>query len=99
MGVSLYLYELRTCGARAEEFDSLQNLRRRVRSKRPDEIVEVEYQLPKNFWDRIKEALGLEVKPRYAVREERRRAPRRWRWQTHAEIEEESGVLRHEDFL
>ena len=67
--------------------------------ERPDEIVEVEYQLPKNFWDRIKEALGLEVKPRYAVREERRRAPRRWRWQTHAEIEEESGVLRHEDFL
>ncbi len=67
--------------------------------EKPDEIVEVEYQLPRNFLDRIKELLGLEVKPRYGVREERRRAPRRWRWQTHAEIEEESGVLRHDDFL
>ena len=67
--------------------------------EKPYEIVEVEYQLPKNFLDRLKELFGFKAAPRYGIREEKRRPSRQWRWQTHAEVEEESGIVRHDDFL
>ena len=67
-----------------------------LEAEKPFETVEVEYPLPKTFFERIKEALGFKVEQRFGVREEKRRPSRRWRWQTHAEVEEESGVVRHE---
>ncbi|MBQ1863446.1 MAG: hypothetical protein II561_07220 [Thermoguttaceae bacterium] len=70
-----------------------------LEAEKPFETVEVEYPLPKTFFERIKEALGFKVEQRFGVREEKRRPSRRWRWQTHAEVEEESGVVRHEDFI
>ncbi len=65
----------------------------------PAEIVEVEYELEPTLWDRIRAMLGLRVLQRTAVRKEKKRAPRRWRWQTHTEVEEESGVMRHDEFF
>lgn len=70
-----------------------------LEAEKPYELVEVEYVLPKSFFEKLKEALGMKVAPRYGVREEKRRPSRRWRWQTHAEVEEESGIVRHEDFM
>lgn len=70
-----------------------------LEAEKPYEIIEVEYVLDKTIFERIKEAFGFKVAPRYGVREEKRRPSRRWRWQTHAEVEEESGIVRHEDFL
>ncbi|MGI6414333.1 MAG: hypothetical protein ACOX1P_01590 [Thermoguttaceae bacterium] len=65
----------------------------------PPEVVEVEYELEPTLWDRIKAFLGMEVRQRTAVRRENKRGTRRWRWQTHAEVEDESGVMRHDEFL
>ncbi|MDD4269598.1 MAG: hypothetical protein PHO07_09910 [Pirellulales bacterium] len=65
----------------------------------PPEVVEVEYELEPTFWDRIKAFMGVEVKQRTAIRRENKRGTRRWRWQTHAEVEDESGVMRHDEFL
>ena len=70
-----------------------------LEEEKPYEVVEVEYPLPKTFLDRLKEFFGIRVETRYGIREEKRRPTRRWRWQTHAEVEEESGIMRHEDFL
>jgi len=67
--------------------------------EKPSEAVEVEYELEPTFWDRIKSLLGIRVEQRTAVRREQKRATRRWRWQTHAEVEEESGVMRHDEFF
>lgn len=65
----------------------------------PPETVEVEYELEPTFWDRIRSIVGMKVEQRTAIRREKKRASRRWRWQTHAEVEEESGVMRHDEFL
>ena len=65
----------------------------------PPEVVEVEYILEPTFWDKFRSFFGFKVEPRVEVRKEKKRAPRRWRWQTHAEVEDESGIMRHEDFL
>ena len=70
-----------------------------LEEEKPYQIVEIEYPLPKTFFDRIKEFFGFPVETRYGIREEKRRPPRRWRWQTHAEVEEETGIIRHDDFL
>ena len=70
-----------------------------LEAEKPYEIVEVEYVLNKTLFERIKEAFGFKVQPMYGLREEKRRPSRRWRWQTHAEVEEESGIVRHEDFM
>ncbi|HBT77194.1 MAG TPA: hypothetical protein DEB39_09800 [Planctomycetaceae bacterium] len=67
--------------------------------EKPLETVEVEYVGEKTFWESIKEFFGITVEPRVEIRKEKRRAPRRWRWQSHAEVEEESGIIRHEEFL
>ncbi len=60
--------------------------------EKPPIIEKEEYLLEKTFWE-------IDTAPRYGVREIKKQAPRRWRWQTHAEVEEESGIMRHEDFL
>ncbi|MDO5554241.1 MAG: hypothetical protein Q4G68_10815 [Planctomycetia bacterium] len=66
----------------------------------PAPIIEKEeYVLEKTFFDRIKGFFGVKVPTRYGIREIKRRPPRKWRWQTHAEVEEVSGIMRHEDFM
>ena len=88
------------CSVCGGEFGSKISVRKLyLEPEKPPETVEVEYLLPKNWFERFKEALGMKVEPRYGVRRESRQPKRRWRWQTHAEVEEESGILRHEDFL
>jgi hypothetical protein len=88
------------CTACGGDFGSKTSMRKvYLEEEKPYEILEVEYALPKTFLDKLREFFGLPVKPRYGIREEKRRPARRWRWQTHAEVEEESGIMRHEDFL
>lgn len=108
-----YRYVCRTCGhaVRAPkeklpctvcggDFGPKMSMRKLfLEAEKPYETIEVEYQLDKTFWDQLRGWLGMTVEPRYGIREEKRRPSRRWRWQTHAEIEEESGIMRHEDFL
>ena len=65
----------------------------------PQEVVEVEYELDRTTWDKFRSFFGFKVEPRVEVRKEKKRAARRWRWQTHAEVEDESGIIRHEDFM
>ena len=67
--------------------------------EKPPEIVEVEAIVEPTWWASCLRWLGFNVEPRVEVRQEKRAAPRRWRWQTHAEVEEESGILRHERFF
>ena len=67
--------------------------------EKPPEIIQIEYTKEKRWWEIFLEILGFKFAPRTAIREESRRAPRRWRWQTHAEVEEESGIIRHEEFF
>lgn len=66
--------------------------------EQPFEIVDVEYLADPTWWDSIKAFFGFYVEPRIEIRKEKKRGPRRWRWQTHAEVEEESGIIRHEFF-
>lgn len=67
--------------------------------EKPYETVEVEYIAERTWWEVFLSFLGFRIEPRIAVRKEKRRASRRWRWQTHSEQEEESGIVRHEEFL
>lgn len=67
--------------------------------EKPPIIEKEEYLLEKTFWEKFLGFFGIDTAPRYGVREIKKQAPRRWRWQTHAEVEEESGIMRHEDFL
>ncbi len=67
--------------------------------EKPPETIEVEHVLDKSWWDQLKEFFGMKVEVRTELRKELRRAQRRWRWQTHAEVEEESGIIRHDEFL
>lgn len=67
--------------------------------EKPMETVEVEYIADKTWWDSFKEFFGFTVEPRVEIRSEKRRPPRRWRWQSHAEVEDESGIIRHEEFM
>ncbi|MHB8898456.1 MAG: hypothetical protein ACYC6Y_06890 [Thermoguttaceae bacterium] len=67
--------------------------------EQPAEPVDVEYELKPTFWDRLRSLVGLKVEQRTAIRREQKRAGRRWRWQTHAEVEDESGVMRHDEFF
>lgn len=70
-----------------------------LESEKPPETVEVEYVLEPTFGDKVKGLFGMKVEPRTEIRREKKRAKRRWRWQTHAEVEEESGIMRHDEFL
>jgi hypothetical protein len=63
------------------------------------EIVEIKGIAEPTWWESLLRLLGVRVEPRMAIRKEKRAAPRRWRWQTHAEVEEESGIVRHERFF
>jgi hypothetical protein len=65
----------------------------------PLETVEVAYELEPTWWDRLKQLFGVHVEPRIEVRKEQKRGKRRWRWQTHAEVEDESGIIRHDEFF
>jgi hypothetical protein len=67
--------------------------------EQPLEVVEVEYVADKSLIDSIREFFGFKVEPRIEIRKEKRHPPRRWRWQSHAEVEEESGIVHHEEFL
>ena len=88
------------CGVCGGDFGPKMSMRKLyLEAEKPYETVEVEVPLEKTFWDTVRQYLGLSVEPRFGIREEKRRPSRRWRWQTHAEVEEESGIIRHEDFL
>ncbi|MGL6227559.1 MAG: hypothetical protein ACRC10_13145 [Thermoguttaceae bacterium] len=67
--------------------------------EKPPEIVEVEEVLDKTWFETVLSFFGFKVQPRIITKSEQRRVPRRWRWQTHAEVEEESGIIRHEEFF
>ena len=67
--------------------------------EKPFEFVEAEYVTDPTFWESIKKFFGFHVEPRIEVRKEKKRGLRRWRWQSHAEVEEESGIIRHEEFF
>ena len=67
--------------------------------EKPPETIEVEHIADPTWWEALLRSIGFQVEPRIEIRKEKRAASRRWRWQTHAEIEEESGVVRHENFF
>ena len=67
--------------------------------EQPPEVIDVEHFVDPAWWESLLRMIGLNIEPRVEIRKEKRAAPRRWRWQTHAEIEEESGVVRHEYFF
>ena len=66
--------------------------------EKPPEIVEVKVVVAPTWWDSFLRLLGVQIGQRTEIRQEKRPPPRRWRWQTHAEVEEESGIVRHEVF-
>lgn len=66
---------------------------------RPPETIEIKEIADPTWWESFLRLLGIRVEPRTVVRQEKRPAPRRWRWQTHTEVEEESGIIRHEKFF
>jgi hypothetical protein len=67
--------------------------------EKPPEIVETRGVAEPTWWDVLLRFVGFKVEPRIEIRQEKRAAARRWRWQTHAEVEEESGIVRHEKFF
>ena len=67
--------------------------------EQPPEVIGVEHIAEPTWWESFLRLIGFSVEPRVEIRKEKRAAARRWRWQTHAEIEEESGVIRHEYFF
>ena len=67
--------------------------------EKPTELYEVEYTLPKAWLDSVREFFGFPVRPRIEIRKEKKKPARRWRWQTHTEVEEESGIIHHDEFL
>ena len=66
--------------------------------KQPETVEIKEFAEP-TWWESLLRLIGIRVEPRTVVRQEKRPASRRWRWQTHAEVEEESGIVRHEKFF
>ncbi|MGL4594688.1 MAG: hypothetical protein ACRCUY_08175 [Thermoguttaceae bacterium] len=67
--------------------------------EKPFETIEVETIAEQTWWDHLRSFLGLTVEPRIEIKKEKKRGDRRWRWQTHSESEDESGIIRHEDFF
>jgi len=67
--------------------------------EKPPEIIDIKTVAEPTWWDSLLRLLGSNVEPRMDIRQEKRPAPRRWRWQTHAEVEEESGIIRHDRFF
>ena len=66
--------------------------------EKPPEIVETRGIAAPTWWESFQRFLGFHPEPRIEIRQEKRAAARHWRWQTHAEVEEESGIIRHERF-
>ena len=67
--------------------------------EKPPVIVEIKEIARSTWWESLLRLIGFCPEPRIEIRQEKRAAPRRWRWQTHAEVEEESGIVRHESFF
>ena len=67
--------------------------------EKPLETVEVKAAAPPTWKEYCLKWFGCSVEPRTVVRQEKRAVSRRWRWQTHAEVEDESGIIRHERFF
>ena len=67
--------------------------------EKPPEIVEVTRIAEPTWWESFLRLMGFNVEPRVEIHQEKNPVPRCWRWQTHAEVEEESGVVRHERFF
>ena len=67
--------------------------------EKPAETVESKEIAAPTLWESFLRLLGVRVEPRTIIRQEKRAASRRWRWQTHAEVEDESGIIRHEKFF
>ena len=67
--------------------------------EKPPEVVEVETIAEPTWWGSLLQSIGFRMEPRVETHQEKRVAARRWRWQTHAEVEEESGIIRHENFF
>ncbi|MDR3183096.1 MAG: hypothetical protein LBT89_09295 [Planctomycetaceae bacterium] len=70
-----------------------------LEAEKPPEMVDVPYLAEPTFWESLMKLLGFSTEPKTLVRKEKRPAPRRWRWQTHAEVEDETGIIRHDNFL
>ncbi len=88
------------CSVCGGDFGQKNSMRKVYLEPEPEaEIVEVETELDRTFLDALKQMFGLQAKRRTVVRKEKRRGKRRWRWQTHAEIEDESGIVRHDEFF
>ncbi len=62
-------------------------------------VKEVEVEVRPTFWDIVRAWFGFHVEKRVQIKKVLEQPPRRYRWQTHTEVEEESGVVRHEDFM
>jgi hypothetical protein len=67
--------------------------------EKPPEIIEIRTTAEPTWWGSFLRLLGFPIELRTEVRQEQRAVPRRWRWQTHAEVEEESGIVRHDTFF
>jgi len=67
--------------------------------EKPPEIIEVRTVVEPTWWESFVRLIGFSIEPRVETRQEKRAAPRRWRWQTHAEVEDESGIVRHDRFF
>ena len=67
--------------------------------EKPPEIVEIQSIAEPTWWVSFLRLFGFCMEPSIEIRQEKRDAPRRWRWQTHTEVEEESGIVRHERFF
>jgi len=67
--------------------------------EKPPETVDVKVIAEPAWWQYLLRWVGFRFEPRIEIRQEKRAAARRWRWQTHAEVEEESGIVRHEKFF
>jgi len=67
--------------------------------EKPPEIIEIKIVVEPTWWVSLLRLLGFSIEPQIETRQEKRAAPRRWRWQTHAEVEEESGIVRHDRFF
>lgn len=70
-----------------------------LEAEKPPIVEKEEVLLGKSWFENLLALFGIHTAPRYAIREIKKVPSRRWRWQTHAEVEEESGIMRHEDFL
>ena len=67
--------------------------------EKPPEVIEIKVIADPTWQDSCLRLFGFRVEPRIETRREKRDVPRRWRWQTHAEVEEESGIVRHDNFF